>query len=262
MAYAKRPLPIGEKFNKLTIIKEVPTKEKCRRYVYCQCDCGSKKVIRYDSLRSEKIKSCGCLLSVKNASQIGKMIITRRRNKEKVMASEYVGKKYGRLTIQSVYHHPKYKGTWFDVKCDCGNMLKVSLVRLKIQHTKSCGCIRRKYEHVFTSEIDGEKIHVSGGKLQYFRVLGLRELLHIYEAKKLFKVKGKQWNDSYVVHHVDGNKKNNSLSNLAVLADNSTHRKQHNKMEIAMYAFLSINNLLNEFYLKNPHLKLTTLGDF
>lgn len=259
MPYAKRSLPIGKKFNKLTILEEIHTEEKGRRYVYCQCECGSKKVIRYDGLKSGRLKSCGCLLSNKNQSQIKKMIITRQRNKEKIIVDEYIGEKFNRLTIDSIYRHPKYKGTWFNVLCDCGNRLQVSLARLKNEHTKSCGCIRRKYERVFTSEIDGEKISISCGKLKYFRIIGSKEQLHVYEAKKIFRVKNKEWNDNFVVHHVDGNKINNSLSNLAILQNGGTHQKHHKKMEIAMYSFLKNNNLLDEFYLENPHLKLETL---
>lgn len=59
MPYKKRDLPIGKQFNKLKIIKEVLCNEKCRRYVYCLCDCGSKKVMRYDSfIKDNNLLNC------------------------------------------------------------------------------------------------------------------------------------------------------------------------------------------------------------
>lgn len=258
--YAKRQLPIGKKFNKLTVLKEVSTEEKCRRYVYCVCDCGSKKIVRYDGLKSGRIKSCGCLLSVKKEHQIEKMVLTRRRSRERVIEKNYVGKKFNRLTILSIYHHPRYKSTWFTVKCDCGKQLQVARTRLKKGHTRSCGCIRRKYSSVFVSDIDGEAILISKGKLSYFRLTHTKELLHAYEAKKLFGLVGKEWHHKYVVHHIDGNKTNNDLHNLAVLTNNRTHRQQHNRMEHAMYSFLEKNNLLDAFYAENPSLRLETLA--
>jgi hypothetical protein len=262
MSYSKRKLPIGKKFEKLTILEEVPTTEKCKRYVYCECECGSMKTVRYDSLKSGRIKSCGCLLSVKNETQIGKMLVTRKRNKERVITELYVGKKFDRLTIKSVYKHPKYASTWFNVKCDCGKELTVSLTRLKIGHTKSCGCIRKKFDLVFVeSEIDGEKIQLGGDKSAYLRIFPSKEMLHIHEAKKAFTLVGRKWFDSYVVHHIDGNKRNNNLENLSVIDDNALHRKQHNAMEKSMYSFLVERNLLAEFYSANPNLKLETLKD-
>jgi hypothetical protein len=260
MPYQKRLLPIGKKYNKLEIIEEVLTEEN-RRYVYCLCECGSKKVIRYDQLKSGKIKSCGCLLSIKNEAQIEKMIKTRRRNKDKVIAEEYIGKKFDRLTVKEIYHHPKYKGTWFVLNCDCGNEVKSSLVRLKIKHIRSCGCIRRKNEQIFISEIDGEKISVSYGKFKYCRIIKTKELLHLHEAKKLFMLKNKEWSEKLVVHHVDGNKLNNKLDNLAIISNNGEHHKHHARMERSMYSFLQENGLLDRFYNKYPNLKLTTLAD-
>lgn len=49
---------IGEKFGRLTVLREDPDKQ----YAYwCQCDCGKIKSIYAKSLRSGSSKSCGCL---------------------------------------------------------------------------------------------------------------------------------------------------------------------------------------------------------
>jgi len=166
MAYKKRDLPIGKQFNQLTILEEVPTEEKGRRYVYCLCTCGSKKTVRYDGLKSGSIKSCGCLVSCKSKNQIEKMIISRRK-RELLKAEEYIGRKYNKLKIISLANTEK-KGRFFNVKCDCGKEKTISLNKLKTGHTKSCGCARNKKGcHEFISEVDGERILVSNASHKY-----------------------------------------------------------------------------------------------
>lgn len=54
----------GERFGKLTVLKEVPSID-CNgfkiRMVLCSCDCSNEKSIRLQYLRSGHTKSCGCL---------------------------------------------------------------------------------------------------------------------------------------------------------------------------------------------------------
>ena len=68
---------IGDKIGRLKVIeydgyyKKEGTKEK-RHYYKCLCDCGKEVVVNGKNLRSENIKSCGCIASE----------ITVKRNKE------------------------------------------------------------------------------------------------------------------------------------------------------------------------------------
>ena len=55
---------------------------------------------------------------------------------------DITGNKYNRLTVISFSH--SNKGTFWNVKCDCGNELKVNGAMLKNGHTKSCGCYRKE----------------------------------------------------------------------------------------------------------------------
>ena len=59
------PVNNGEKYNMLTIIKEIDKQinpsGKHKRMIYCLCDCGNYKSVRLDSLKNGSIKSCGCL---------------------------------------------------------------------------------------------------------------------------------------------------------------------------------------------------------
>lgn len=254
MAYEKRQLPVGTTFNMLTILKEVPTEEHGRRYVYCQCECGSKKTVRYDGLKAGRIKSCGCLLSDKNQSQIRQAKITRKKT-ERLKSQSYIGKRYNKLTVVSLSDVNK-PGRWFNVICDCGKRTIVSLTRLKNNHTKSCGCIRRKNSFVHKSEIDGETLIVSGRGTYQRLLTSERSLLHVYESRKAFEHLGIEWSDDFHVHHIDKNKYNNSLDNLHVFPDNKSHKKHHCNMEHQMYVFLKERGLLDEFYEENPNLKL------
>ena len=49
----------GDKFNRLTVIKEVEKKNKARFFL-CKCDCGNEKMIRMVQLTNGQTKSCGC----------------------------------------------------------------------------------------------------------------------------------------------------------------------------------------------------------
>ena len=52
---------VGKKFNKLTVIEEMPKRAKNGGYLYlCLCDCGKETVVRSDSIQRGRIKSCGC----------------------------------------------------------------------------------------------------------------------------------------------------------------------------------------------------------
>jgi hypothetical protein len=50
----------GDRFSRLTIIKEVEQRNKARFFL-CRCDCGVEKEIRLALLRNGHTKSCGCL---------------------------------------------------------------------------------------------------------------------------------------------------------------------------------------------------------
>jgi len=62
---AKIDISPGQKFNMLTVIKEVekfvqPSGQYQRGFL-CLCDCGEKAKVRLSHLRHNRVKSCGCL---------------------------------------------------------------------------------------------------------------------------------------------------------------------------------------------------------
>lgn len=53
---------IGDKFNKLLVLRELPDKVNGHRYFECKCDCGNTCVVSYSHLKSKRQKTCGCLI--------------------------------------------------------------------------------------------------------------------------------------------------------------------------------------------------------
>ncbi len=57
----KIEIKIGEKFNKLKISKIIGKNKHNKIILECECDCGAKKIVLYNHLKSGNTKSCGCL---------------------------------------------------------------------------------------------------------------------------------------------------------------------------------------------------------
>ena len=55
----------GKRFNKLTVLKRVPTDNGVTRWE-CACDCGNTTIVRGSNLKNGSVKSCGCLLHKKH----------------------------------------------------------------------------------------------------------------------------------------------------------------------------------------------------
>ena len=94
---------IGQKFGKLLVIGEPIVIKECGHSL-CKCDCGNKKIIRNNNLKSGTSKSCGCMHTYKKAK-------------------DFVGKKFGELTV--IGKSEKNGKFYYALcKCDCGNEKK------------------------------------------------------------------------------------------------------------------------------------------
>lgn len=56
-----------------------------------------------------------------------------------------IGQKFGRLTVVKRIENRKSGHSAWLCKCDCGNYKEVTTCHLKDNHTKSCGCLKNKY---------------------------------------------------------------------------------------------------------------------
>lgn len=122
---------IGKKFNRLLVIDSAPSRNK-RTYWKCKCDCGNIIEARADKLKSEQIKSCGCLNN-EIRSKLGKSHI-----------QDISGQRFGNLiALTRLNFHTKNRGYLWECLCDCGNTTEVCITDLKTGNTTSCGCRKK-----------------------------------------------------------------------------------------------------------------------
>lgn len=158
MGKPKRDI-VGQVFERLTVLEEIPGKKGQPRMIRCQCQCGKVILANKAKVMSGNTRSCGCYRSRKYQELI-------------------VGHKFGKLLALELVSEKSPTGhTRYKVKClcDCGNTSKPFAQSLVHGTATSCGCRRDQYE-----KITGERSHqftghkgISGSLWSHF----------IYQAK-------------------------------------------------------------------------------
>ena len=102
---------IGQKFNKLTVLKEVPKDQRKNKKMVeweCLCDCGKTTTVITNYLKTGHTKSCGCW---------------RKENATILFSSDLTGQKFGKLSVIKETNKRGADGciVW-ECKCDCGNI--------------------------------------------------------------------------------------------------------------------------------------------
>lgn len=121
----KRSNLVGRVFTKLTVIADAGNDTRGNSLWVCECECGTVKIYRGKDLLRGNIQSCGCLV----------------RNKPHADLS---GNKYGKLTVESFAYITDRGHTYWNCKCDCGNIIICSRSKLLRTACPSCGCDRRE----------------------------------------------------------------------------------------------------------------------
>lgn len=129
----------GQKFGKLTVIKQSEIRKNNKVTWECKCDCGNPNIVYVNTsnLNNGGTKSCGCI---------------KRKRQQQWGAStliDLVGQKFGELTVleRDFQEEEKRKQTSKKVhpiwkcQCSCGNITSVFGSHLKSGNIKSCGCI-------------------------------------------------------------------------------------------------------------------------
>ncbi len=121
------PLNIGDKKGRLTIISS-SYRINGSTYINAICECGNKKKYHQGNIKNGTTKSCGCL-----------------RTKRPVNWINLTGNQYSFLKVLN--QEPSritaggQKKSRYACKCSCGTVVVVDSEKLKIGHTKSCGCL-------------------------------------------------------------------------------------------------------------------------
>lgn len=74
----------GQRFGRLTVLKDSGERQKRMVMWLCKCDCGNFKKVRTDHLKDNRVKSCGCF--------------HLERIKEK-NSLDLTGQRYGKLLV-------------------------------------------------------------------------------------------------------------------------------------------------------------------
>lgn len=114
----------GKVYGRLTVLNEAEPRGN-NRYWHCKCSCGNEKIIYMGSLRSGETKACGCL----------------RGDAAKRKFKDLTGARFGKLTIiKRAPNRETTNHTYWECKCDCGNVTHVTANSLRRGTTTSCGC--------------------------------------------------------------------------------------------------------------------------
>ena len=126
----------GQRFGRLTAEQYLFDNRRKQACWLFRCDCGNTKVLPVNSVRSNNIRSCGCLRAEKTR-QIHLTDISRKR--------------FGRLTaVRPTEKRDSSGSVIWECQCDCGNTCLASVAVLKRGNVRSCGC----YYHDSRSQCD------------------------------------------------------------------------------------------------------------
>ena len=125
---------LNQKIGKLLVIEET-NKRKNKSVVWkCKCDCGNIEEFSTKELRSDGIIQC---------HKCG-----NNRQPQTNLIENIVGKKFNHLTVLEKTDKRCGGKICYKCECDCEkhSILYVPRTDLESGHTKSCGCLKRKYQ--------------------------------------------------------------------------------------------------------------------
>lgn len=133
----------------LTVIQYIESRPKVGRIWLCSCKCG--KFVLFPSsyfCASSSVKSCGCLHKGGPKKPKGYKESKDKRYNKKPLIN--IGDVFGLLTViadgGSKHSASGESRKMWECVCACGGSNIVSTFSLRSGETKSCGCLRKKWE--------------------------------------------------------------------------------------------------------------------
>lgn len=154
-------------FTRLTVLFPVKIDNKNTPYWLCSCSCGNQIVVDSASLTGGKTKSCGCY----------QRSITR--NRHEAQREMMIGKKFGHLTVLSLYDI-KNQARYLCL-CDCGSQTIVRSSDLKQNKVISCGCANHETRHNQRIKEWEDFIGTKINKLTAIEFLGVKNNLAVFK---------------------------------------------------------------------------------
>lgn len=96
----------GKRFGKLEVKERAGSDKWGTATWLCQCDCGGTKVVRGGSLRSGKVKSCGCLYKLPEGVAMMRFVLRgyREKAKRRRLVFNLTEEEFMKLTSQFCYY--------------------------------------------------------------------------------------------------------------------------------------------------------------
>jgi hypothetical protein len=126
----------GQMFGPWTVKSFDPSKSGVRRYWVCVCKCGKERSISTGELKNT-IWRYGCHECYIRAKTRPEMVARR--------VAEFVGKQFGRWTVESLHSREPVKGYRWNVRCECGNTSVVGSTPLTKGMSTQCHSCGVKY---------------------------------------------------------------------------------------------------------------------
>lgn len=106
---------VGVRFGFWLVIDESENGKNKQTQWLCECECGIKRVVTANSLRTGNSTSCGC----NNTPSL-------------------INNTYGKLLVVKLEENKDKNRRYWCCKCDCGNTLTVSTLNLRNNKITSC----------------------------------------------------------------------------------------------------------------------------
>ena len=154
----------------------------------------------------------------------------------------YIGKKFGRWTVYKFDRTDKGRKYFWWCECQCGNKKSIRIDQLNRGESKSCGCLQKEISSKTLKQFRqkqikekqcGEKMpRWKGGRFErrgyWYIWKGFKK--YVLEHRDIMeKELGRKLNKTEIVHHINGDKKDNRIENLKIIKNNSIHTELHSR---------------------------------